>query len=227
MFAVERDSALTGGVGSRGQTEVERTVAGLIMHGRVVAADYPNARLRVGIGDPEDPEGYITTGWLPMAQAASNEWNPIKIGEAVTVLSEGGELQNGHVIRAAINNTDMPAIGDRGDLWRKQFEDGSVIEFDEAEGAYLVDAKQKATVRVGDSTVEALPDKITLTAGGASITIEAGHITLSAGGATYRIGGGHQFTAGTITHDGVVIDKTHLHGGVLSGPANTDVPVGG
>lgn len=171
MFAVERDSALTGGVGSRGQTEVERTVAGLVMHGRVVAADYPNARLRVGIGDPEDPEGYITTGWLPFkggrAGNGDGEWDPPEIGEAVTVLSESGELQNGVVERGSIYNVENPPPGDRAGLYRRKFKNGAVFEYDRETGAMLFDATGSGT--------------ITLKAGGCLIVLSGGVITIKAG----------------------------------------------
>jgi phage baseplate assembly protein V len=224
LFSAARDSGLTGGVGGLEMTEAQRQVADMVKTGRVVAADYPNGVLRVGIGDPGDPEGYIVTGWLPMTQPASNEWNPIKVGEAVQVISESGELQNGVVHRAAINNTDKPAVGDRGDLWRKQFDDGSIVEFDEATGEYLLDAKGKATTRVGDSTVVSEPDKITLTVGGASITVEDGKIVLSAGGATYTLDGAHALAGSTVTHDGTNIGKTHTHTSVMSGAAVSGPP---
>jgi len=45
------------------------------------------------------------------------------------------------------------------------------------------------------------------------------------GGCSFTITpGGFQFAGGTITHDGKNIGATHIHGGVMSGPATTGVP---
>lgn len=177
MMMIQRDAGLTGGVGSPEMTEAERRVTDLVRHGRVIETKYddPSApRVKVGIGDPDDEGGYIKTGWLPIMVGRSNEWSPLKVGESVTVLSEAGEIQAGVVVPGAIHNEEMPAPGDRVDLWRKQFADGSVIEYDEAAGALKFTAKTKVDVQVGD----------------ASIHIEDGSIVLSAGGETYTIGSG-------------------------------------
>ncbi|WPZ23109.1 phage baseplate assembly protein V [Sulfitobacter faviae] len=60
--------------------------------------------------------------------------------------------------------------------------------------------------------------KITVTGGGTAIVFSVGgySLTLSSGGATN--------SGGALTHDGKDIGKTHTHGGVLSGPADTQPP---
>lgn len=62
------------------------------------------------------------------------------------------------------------------------------------------------------------PASIRVTGGGASIVLAVGgySLTLSAAGAVNA--------GGALSHDGKDIGKTHTHGGILPGSANTDVP---
>ena len=53
----------------------------------------------------------------------------------------------------------------------------------------------------------------------------AAHVLASIGGVTVTVSGeGLAVQGGTVTHDGKDIGKTHTHGGVLPGNADTDVP---
>lgn len=230
MFYGIRDPSRTGNVGNPEQTDNERRLADIAKPGRVIEADYAKALVRVGIGDPEDPEGYITTGWLPMAGGRSDEWNPLQVGEAVMVISEGGEIQNGVVLPGAIYNEDHPAVGDRGDLWRKDFRDGTSMEYD------LASKTMKTTVGEASSTMK--PDQIVLKIGDATITMVNGSITLAAGGQTFVIGSngavssgrirgndGLEITGSTFTHEDKNVGATHRHLGVSPGPGQTGVPV--
>lgn len=222
MFYGPRDPARTGNVGHPEQTENERRLADIVKTGRVVETDYERARVRVGIGDPEDPEGYITTAWLPMAGGRSDEWNPLQVGEAVTVLSESGELQNGVVLPGSIYNSDNPAVGNRGDLWRKDFRDGSSMEYDLGSKTMKLGVGQATTTLTENSIVHAL--------GGASVTITEDSIVLSAGGQTFTVGGGGAVSSGRIrgddglevtgepfTHNGVDVGEEHRHEDVEPG----------
>lgn len=62
-----------------------------------------------------------------------------------------------------------------------------------------------------------------------TVTIQAGtSIVLKVGGVTVTISGeGVAIEGGTITHDGVVIDKTHIHTGVVPGGGLSGPPPGG
>lgn len=61
--------------------------------------------------------------------------------------------------------------------------------------------------------------------GDASVAIKAGEIRLKVGGVTFKINGaGIEITGGTIKHDGKSIDKDHVHGGIVPGGSDTDVP---
>lgn len=212
MFSVERDDRTTGGVGGFGETESERRIADIVKFGIVKEADYSKspARLRVGIGDESDPEGYILTGWLPMKTGRTDEWNPLRVGEPVTVIAEGGELQNGVVLPGTINSQAHPNVGDRADLWRKRFADGGTLEYDEAAGALAFTGMSSVTLKVGDN---------------ASIVIEDGKITLSAGGASYTLDGNHTLDGGQLSHAGKDVGADHKHGQVQTGGGISGVPV--
>lgn len=204
MINISRDPAGTGGVGTPEVTDLERRAADTVKTGRVIAIDYANPnspRVRVGIGDSEDPEGYITTGWLPMATGRSNEWNPLKVGEVVQVHSESGELQNG-VVGHSIHSEDNPAPGDRADLWRKRFADGSVVEYDEAAGVMRLTGKERFEAEVGEASIRMDGDSIVLTAGGATFIVGNGKVSGT---------GGLHIEGGTVTHNSKNIGDTHIH----------------
>jgi phage baseplate assembly protein V len=176
MLLISRDPGGTSGVGSYEMTEAERRVADVVKYGVVTAVDYSDTtspRVRVGIGDSADEDGYIETDWLPMATGRSNEWNPLKVGESALIHSESGELQNG-VVGHSIHNDTHPAPGNRPDLWRKQFTDGSVIEYDEAAGALKFTSHTKVDVIVGDASLHMENGSLVLTAGGQTLTLDSG-----------------------------------------------------
>lgn len=70
-------------------------------------------------------------------------------------------------------------------------------------------------------------DKIIARASGGIEIAAASSISLKVGGVSITVSAaGVAFEGGTITHDGVPIDKTHVHGGVVHGSDSTDPPVG-
>lgn len=201
------------GVGNPEISDSERRHADVVKFGVVQEADYAGARVRVLIGDEDDDEGHLVSGWLPMAGTRAKgdfDWHPLEVGERVLVLSESGELQNGIVIPAALYSDDNPAPGAKAGLWRKTFQDGGKVEYDRDTGEFLVDAKSKATLKVGSDFIR----------------IEAGKVTLTAGGVTLEVSsGGVSVTGGSVTHDGKNMGKDHKHLGVTAGSAQTGNPV--
>lgn len=210
-------------------TDGERRSAGAIEVGKVHEADYPNARVRVLIGDEDDDEGHVITGWLPMPGGRSrndSEWHPLEVGEGVVVLSPSGELQNGVVMPAGLYNDENPAPGDKAGLWRKKFQDGGLIEHDRETGEWLVKGMSKITLEVEGSTAVVTEESITLTVGDGVVTTKDGEITLTAGGVTLKVdSGGVTISGGAVKHDGKDIGKTHKHSGVQTGGGQTGVPV--
>lgn len=228
------------GVGDPEKTDLERRAADVVKFGTVKEVDYTRARVRVTIGDPDDDEGHLLTGWLPMAGGRAkgdSDWHPLEIGEHVMVLSESGEVQNGMVLPAARYSDDNPAPGAKAGLWRKKFQDGASIEYDRDSGEFLIDAKAKSTIKADGATIVSAPDQIKLTIGGATITMTDGQIVLSAGGSSFTIGGGGatstgpirgqdglEVTGGVFTHDGKNVGKDHTHTGVQPGSGLSSIP---
>ncbi len=71
-------------------------------------------------------------------------------------------------------------------------------------------------------------DRMIIRAGGGIEVQAASSITFKVGGVTMTIDAtGLNVNGGSIKHDGVVIDKTHKHTGVVPGGGITNVPVGG
>jgi phage baseplate assembly protein V len=225
VFQLERSRHGVAGVTG---SDNERRQADAIKFGKVQEADYTKARVRVLIGDEDDDEGHIVTGWLPMPGARArndSDWHPLEVGERVAVLSESGDTPNGVVIPAGIFNTDFPAPGNKAGLWIRKFQDGGQITYDRETGEWLVEGMSKATTKVGTSTVVAEPDVVTVTVGGATITVKDGEITLSAGGSSLKLdGSGVNITGSAVKHAGVNIGKDHKHSGVTTGGGVTGVP---
>jgi phage baseplate assembly protein V len=215
---IERDAR---GVGNPEVNDSERRHAGAVKFGVVREADYAGARVRVAIGDEDDDDGHVVTGWLPMLGGRARgdtEWHPLEVGERVVVLSESGELQNAVAMPAAIYSNDDPAPGGKAGLWRKKFADDSVIEYDRGSGEFLVDAKSKITLRVGSSFIEITDSSIKLVAGGASIEVGGGG--LGGGGGS---GGGSGGSNGrvNISSQGNSVISTSPSGVSLNGGAVT------
>jgi phage baseplate assembly protein V len=157
------------GVGSPEITDSERRHADVVKFGRVAQADYAKAAVRVTIGDEDDPDGHLVTGWLPMAGGRAkgdSDWHPLEVGERVMVLSESGELQNGMVLPAALYSDEDPAPGNKAGLWRKRFQNGAEISYDRDSGSMMLDATGAGTV--------------TLKAGGCLLVLADGVITIKA-----------------------------------------------
>lgn len=161
------------GVGDPEMNDSERRHAGGITFGTVRQTDYSNPNnpvVRVAIGDEDDEEGHLLTGWLPMGggrAGGDSDWHPLEENERVAVLSESGEIQNGIVIPAGFYNEDNPAAGNKAGLWRKKFKNGAVMEYDRDTGGMLFDATASGTM--------------TIKAGGCLIVLDNGVITIKAG----------------------------------------------
>lgn len=209
------------GVGSPEITELERRSSGHVMFGRVSEVDYAKALVRVAIGDEDDDEGHLVTGWLPMGAGRAGgdrDWHPLEVDERVVVLSESGDTPNGLVIPVGFYTGDAPAPGNKAGLWRKSFKDGGTVEYDRDSGAFLVDAKQKATLRVGDASVEVASGSVKLSVGGVSLTVSSSGVAIS---------GNFSADGGSFKHSGTNVGSSHKHSKVQVGTGISDVPLPG
>jgi hypothetical protein len=64
-----------------------------------------------------------------------------------------------------------------------------------------------------------------LTFGSVRMVVKGDMLDITVGGTNVKISGeGVTMTGGKVTHDGKNIGSTHIHGGVIPGGADTDVP---
>ena len=71
----------------------------LVQHGRVEEADAERAQVRVRIGDPDNPQGSLLTGWILWAPLAASDnhvtqWDMPAVGETVMVVCPSGNVAN-------------------------------------------------------------------------------------------------------------------------------------
>ncbi len=142
----------------------------------------------------------VTTPWMPWQTAragAVKNWSPPAVGEQVCVVSPMGELGAGFVMAGAINYETRAAPDSRENVERIDIPSGGAYEINVG-GAKILADNGKVQLIVGGTTMELSGGKITLN-GDIEVTgdVKAGSISL----------------------------KTHKHGGVLPGGAQTSTPV--
>ena len=94
------------------------------------------------------------------------------------------------------------------------------------------DPRQGMILRSGYSDAHPSPnanmDANVFSDAGVTVTVADGALVIAVGGVTVRVSGeGLDVNGGHVKNDGIAIDKTHRHGGVLAGPDPTDIPLGG
>lgn len=204
-----------------------RKVTNLIRYGTVVQADPANARVKVKIA-----EGLVTD-WVPMPAVRAGgdrTWWPLENGEQVIVGMVNGDPAQAAILSVA-NQDAHPAPFSGADVSGTRYSDGATITYDRAAHVYEATLPTAGEFRftVGNTRLVLKNGQAELTVGGATLILEAGQLTIAV--PQTEIDGRARAT-GTITSDTDVIAvdkhlKTHLHSGVLSGPANTGPPVGG
>ncbi|PHI44569.1 baseplate assembly protein [Serratia marcescens] len=112
---------------SQDMGDLARRVANMIRRGVVQSVKHgPQPQCRVEIGD-------ITTTWLPVCQPSSSanraDSNPIAVGDAVTVISEAGDLNNGRVF-PGWNTGKMPVPDGSESEHVTRYSDGTEIRYD-------------------------------------------------------------------------------------------------
>lgn len=112
--------------GDEARGDLDRRVANGVRKGVIEEVDHARGLARVRIGR-------LLTGWLPWITGAQNArrrvWDPRQTGEQVVVSSPSGDLAQG-VIGGSLSTVSAPQVGDRGDLFREEFADGHVSEYD-------------------------------------------------------------------------------------------------
>lgn len=130
---------------SQDMGDLARRVANMIRRGVVQAVKHGRQpQCRVEIGD-------ITTTWLPVCQPSSSanraDSNPIAVGDAVTVISEAGDLNNGRVF-PGWNTGKMPVPEGSDSEHVTRYSDGTEIRYDRAVHALKIIIAEGGTYEI-------------------------------------------------------------------------------
>ncbi|HEM6694640.1 phage baseplate assembly protein V [Citrobacter koseri] len=132
--------------------DLQRRLANIVRRGVIHSVKHDGIpKCRVDLGD-------IVTAWLPLCQgfAGANraDSNPYAVGDAVTVLSEAGELNNGRVY-PGWNTGAMPVPGGSESEHITRYGDGTEIRYDRAAHALTITLAAGGTYTiVGKGTLD-------------------------------------------------------------------------
>ncbi len=174
MLGLNRSDQITSGVGSPEATDHARRLNNLARYGVVAQVDYSGETagfpaIRVDLQD-----GALRTDWLPWftpRAGGDRVWDPPTVGEVVMLLAPSGELANGVAIPGLFS--DGNANGDRANLHRRTYGDGTVVEYDREGHTLTVDTTASTgsvVIRTGAASIEA----------SGAVTVEAqGQVTIT------------------------------------------------
>jgi len=149
--------------------ELQRRLFSLIQVGVIQSADYPNAVVRVQVGDN-------LTGWLPWlttrAGGDRNWWAP-EVGEQVVILSPSGDLAQGMVL-PALYQTANPAPVNAETVHQTIYEDGTIVEYDRAAHKLTVNVQGGDVLVTTTHNINASADGNVDVAAGGNANVNAG-----------------------------------------------------
>lgn len=185
------------------EEDIPADASTLIRLGTIASVDLAAKRCTVQIGDPDEDDAVSPpVRWLALRAGKTRRWSPPSEGEEVVLLCPDGQIGNGVALLGLNNDTfDAPA-DDESDVI--EYEDGTRLSYDPAAHALTA-----VLAEGGTASIEA-PGGITLKG---DVTIEG---TLHASG---EIDSDADVKAAGISL------KTHKHGGVQAGAAQTGTPV--
>lgn len=174
--------------------ELERRDRNRSRIGTVKEVDPVKGQARVELAN-----GFMT-GWMPWQEQAAGSARthfPLSIGQQVRVRSQNGDLTDAE-IEASLPSDTNTRPSQKGDEY-------VVLEVGSTRIA-VSDGGGTASITVGSST----------------LTITDGVVMLES--AVINLKGAVKIEGASVTHNGKNIGDTHIHGGVMAGPATTDVP---
>ncbi|MGG8285601.1 phage baseplate assembly protein V [Klebsiella sp. 141162] len=132
--------------------DLQRRLANLVRRGVIHSVKHDGIpKCRVDLGD-------IITTWLPLCQGFSGanraDSNPYAVGDAVTVLSEAGELNNGRVF-PGWNTGGLPVPEGSDSEHITRYGDGTEIRYDRATHALTITLVEGGTYKItGKGTLD-------------------------------------------------------------------------
>ncbi|MER1978041.1 phage baseplate assembly protein V [Pseudocitrobacter faecalis] len=132
--------------------DLQRRLANIVRRGVIQAVQHGKIpKCRVSIGE-------LITDWLPLCQGFSggfrSDVNPCTVGDAVTVLSEGGDLNNGRVFPGwATGAAPVPAGSESEHI--TVYGDGTEVRYDREAHALTITIAEGGTYKiVGKGTLD-------------------------------------------------------------------------
>lgn len=195
-------------------SDFARRLDNMVKTGTVAEVDTQRARARVQCGE-------LLSDWIPWMTARAGTtrvWNPLTVGEQVTVLASSGEFGNGVILSGAIFSDANGAPDQTGDFFKVVFPDGAVIAYNHAAGALEASGIQTAKIQAAETVTVDCPQSIFK----GDVTVE-GRFTFLSGmsgrggsGATAEIEGNIRVRDGEVSADGIGL-KSHTHTGDSGG----------
>jgi phage baseplate assembly protein V len=146
--------------------EIKRRTANAIRPGTIECIDLGKALVRARSGD-------ILTDWRPFFTSHSGnrrDWSPPVIGESCLLLSPGGDLSNGFVLRGLYSDK-FPQLSSKPNEHVTRFRDGTEIIFDEDRRQYrfktkeiILDAEKVSITGKKGELIKAISDALAIIA---------------------------------------------------------------
>lgn len=177
-------------------SELKRRTAASNWRGKVKEVDPEKGTARIILGQDEDGNDVLSPP-LPYAQTAGalKIHTPPSVGQQMEVSTSGGDMEQG-TLRPLHWSNENTSPSTKGD------------EHVATLGQFRVE------IRSGEIVITV--PKVKLVAGGSTFELTDSGLTLVAKAVAV--------TGDTMKHNGKSIDATHIHGGVIPGAGNTDVP---
>lgn len=124
---------------------LERRLADMVVEGVVHQVQAKPYRVKVNFGTGDEPQ---LSNWLAVGAeraATGNSWWPLEVGEAVTIISPGGKLERGRVLRGRYSEEHPPASTDLN-LVKFEFGDGGYFQYSRSTGEGVFKAMTKLTL---------------------------------------------------------------------------------
>ncbi|MFT0892733.1 phage baseplate assembly protein V [Pseudochelatococcus sp. G4_1912] len=174
--------------------ELERRNRNRSRIGTVTEVDPDKGKARVELAND------FVSDWIPWQEQAAGSARthfPLSIGQQVRVRSQNGDLTDAE-IEASLPSDTNTRPSQKGD-----------------EYVLLEVGSTRIAVSDGGATAS-------ITVGGSTLTITDGNMMLEATEITLK--GAVKIEGASVTHNGANIGDTHIHGGVMAGPATTGTP---
>jgi phage baseplate assembly protein V len=146
-------------------TDLKRRVSNSVVVGVVSKVDHQKGRYRVKAGELE-------SDWIPMATPRAGKtsiYSSFEEGEQVVLASPSGDLSQAVILGAVATGTTQ--AGDKGNLHRIKYPDGTVITYDHEAKKYTMDVAEGGSFALNIG-------------GGVSFVAEGGKLTIKAPGGT-------------------------------------------